>query len=142
MKCETTVFFYPQAIWVFMLLWLSLSEAMKAAGWLTSAGVVVTACDILCSPSFVSSFQTALLTFPRCVSIETLLVFPSPCDSNSLVSVFQRRTSMSPWASLSSASPLIDFSSIMKNEPGFQMAHLAQLLSQCLLLYLQHIKKG
>lgn len=46
-----------------------------------------------------------------------------------------RRTSMSPWASPSFKSPLIDFSSIMKNEPHFQMAHLAQLLSQCYFIF-------
>lgn len=35
----TIVVFYPQAIWIFWLLLLSLSKAMKAAGRLTKTGV-------------------------------------------------------------------------------------------------------
>lgn len=91
MKCETIVFFYPQAIWVFMLLWLSLSEAMKAAGWLTSAGVVVTACDIcvahLLFPPFrrrflhfpvVSPLRRGLFFLPLVTQTRSCLFFPAP----------------------------------------------------------------
>ena len=99
-----------------------LSEAVKAAAW-----------------------RRKLLLFffshiwPSCC--RPLLVFPSLATKNSLVSLFYCCSSGSPWTCRSSTSPLIDFSGIMKNELGFQMAHLAGLLSRRPLLYLQHIKK-
>ncbi len=65
---EIIVCFYPQAIWVFWLVSLCLSKAMKAAGWLTKTGVSVTASDI---------FYTLLLFSPfrRCLS-HVPVVFP------------------------------------------------------------------
>lgn len=51
-RSKTMVFFYPQAVWMFQLLLLCLSKAMKAACWLTTTGVAVTASDIWTPPIF------------------------------------------------------------------------------------------
>lgn len=51
------VFFLPQAVWMFWLLLLRLSEAMKAACWLTTTSAAVWHSD---TPSFVASSQTTL----------------------------------------------------------------------------------
>lgn len=78
------------------------------------------------------------LSLPVVFPLWCCLFFLAPVtETHSCVSVFfyffsfftSPCTSTSPWASLSSTSPLIDFFRIMKNEHGFQMAHLAQVLS-------------
>lgn len=111
--------------------------------WLEKNWMWLSPCVTFSYPSYCfSCFPMLLLTFISLLCFHCLFCL-SPVTKTHFVSLFPlRHTSMSPWASSGATSPLIDFSGIMKNEPHFPMAHLAELLSKRLLLYLQHIKKG
>lgn len=82
---------------------------------------------------FVSFSQTTLISSCCASHCDAVCFFLPFCEQNSLSSPIhlfcQPMTSTSPWASLSSTTPIIDFYKMMKNDHGFKMVNFSQFPS-------------